>query len=94
MCYITLVISDLLTDAPGVTAVINAGGVEVGAIVVAVTTVVEDGAGPGCGWQLELATVDGGGLGFLVALVLAVGVTTCVEGGVLGNKREAGDGAA
>ena len=56
--------ADLLTDALGVAKVINAGGVEVGAIAVAVTTVVEGGAGqPGCGWHLELATVDGCGLG-------------------------------
>lgn len=52
--------ADLLTDALGVAKVINAGGVEVGAIAVAVTTVVEGGAGqPGCGpgwvWHLELA---------------------------------------
>ena len=44
MSYITLVVSDLLTDALGVATVINAGGVDVGAIAVAVTSVVEGGA--------------------------------------------------
>ena len=46
MSYVTLVqvVTDLLTDALGAAVVINAGGVEVGEIAVAVTTVVEGGA--------------------------------------------------
>jgi len=82
--YSTAGEADLLSDALGVAGVINTGGVEVVVIAVAVTMCAEGGVGqPGRGRHLEVATVDGGGLGLcLDVLVLAVAGTTCVEGGV------------